>query len=244
MLYKYAIIDSDHETITSIENFFKKNSDYKCVGVSDCKDKSLDIILEFLPDIVFINVDITNDNCSDAFSFVNELYQYCDELPSLIALSKNKELAFNCIKNGFVDYLQKPISNFELRKAIAKLKLKPKVSSNTLSLKNHRDTRFVDMDNILFLKADNNYTDIFMNDGSTVTAFKTLKDFESTLPENFTRIHNSYIVNQDYVSRIHFGKYKCTIKQKNISIPFSKSYKENVLVLEEILSKKSMVSLN
>lgn len=244
MLYKYAIIGEEEETITSIENFFKEKSEYKCVGVSNCKDKSLDIILEFLPDMVFMNVDTAQSNCNDAFSFVNELYQYCDELPLIIALSKNKDLAFNCIKNGFVDYLLSPVSGFELRKSMAKLKLKPKVPSNTLSLKNHRDTRFVDMDDILFLKADNNYTDLFMNDGSTVTAFKTLKYFESTLPENFTRIHNSYIVNQNYVSRIHFGRFKCTIKQKNISIPFSKSYKENVLVLEEVLSKKSLVSLN
>jgi len=244
MQYKYSIIEGKQSVIKKIEKYFEEISNYNCVGMSSCKDESLDIILKHNPDFVFINVDQIEDNFNVAFDFVNELHQYYDELPFLIGLSNNKDQAFNCMKNGFKDYLLKPISSFELRKTIKKLRLKPKVVSNTLSLKNYKDTRFVEMDNILFLKADNNYTDLFMNDGTIVTAFKKLKDFESTLPEGFTRIHNSYIVNQNYVSQIHFGRSKCTIRQDNITIPFSKTYKDNVLVLENALSKKSLVSLN
>ncbi len=244
MQYKYSIIEGEQSVIKEIDKYFEEISDYKCVGVSSCKDQSLDIILEHNPNFVFINVDQIENNFSGAFNLVNELHKYCDELPYFIALSKNTDQAFNCIKNGFTDYLLKPVSSFEMRKTIKKLKLKSRVSSNTLSLKNYKDTRFIDMDDILFLKADNNYTDLFMTDGTTVTAFKKIKDFESTLPEGFTRIHNSYIVNQNYVSQIHFGKSKCIIRQNNITIPFSKTYKENVLVLEDALSKKSLVSLN
>ncbi len=244
MLYKYSIIESEQSTIKEIEKYFEKISDYKCVGVSSCKDQSLDIILEYMPDFVFINVDQIDNNFHVAFNFVNELHKYCEELPYFIALSKNTNQAFNCIKSGFLDYILKPVSTFELRKLVARLSLKPKVSLNTLCLKSNRDYRFIEIEEILFLKADNNCTDFFMNDGSKVAAFKTLKFFEESLPDSFTRIHNSYIVNQNYVSRINFGKSKCSIRQKNISIPFSKSYKENVIVLEKALSKKSLLSLN
>ncbi|MCB0744141.1 MAG: LytTR family transcriptional regulator, partial [Ignavibacteriae bacterium] len=116
--------------------------------------------------------------------------------------------------------------------------------TSKLCLKSYKDYRFIDIDEILFLKADNASTDFFMVDGTKVSAYKTLKFFEDLLPDNFTRIHNSYIVNQNYVSRIHFGRSKCTLKNNNFNIPFSKSYRENVIVLEKELSKKAILSLN
>jgi len=61
-----------------------------------------------------------------------------------------------------------------------------------------------------------------------ITAFKTLKHFEGVLASPFVRIHNSYIVNIDYVSRIHTGNAVCYIKNTTTKLPFSKSYKEHV----------------
>jgi len=67
-----------------------------------------------------------------------------------------------------------------------------------------------------------------------VTAFKTLKHFEGVLPYPFARIHNSYIVNRNYISRIHTGNAVCYIKNTTTKLPFSKSYKENVdLIISE-----------
>jgi len=241
MNYKYSIIESEKSTIENLQECFENFSDYTCVGSSYCYDESLDLILKYSPDVVFINVD-NNDN---AFNFVNELYKYVQELPHLIALSASKEYAYKCMKNNFFDYLLKPINEFELRKSTFRLVKKPIESTlNKLCLKSYQDYRFIDIEEILFLKADNTATDIFMYDGTTVSAYKTLKYFESILPENFTRIHNSYIVNQNYVSRIHFGKSKCTIKPTNQHIPFSKSYRNKVVILEQSISKSALLSLN
>ena len=60
-----------------------------------------------------------------------------------------------------------------------------------------------------------------------VIAFKTLKYFEGILPYYFLRIHKSYIVNMNFVSRIHLQKSKCYINYNEI-LPFSLTYKENV----------------
>jgi len=240
MKYKYSIIESEERTIENLQNSFKRFPDYACIGASHCFDKSLDLILEHAPNVVFINVD-TNEN---AFNFVNELYKYVKEMPYFIALSSSTEHAYTSIKNNFFDYLLKPINDYELRKSISRLSKKPMETSNKIRLKSYKDYRFVDIEEILYLKADNTATDFFMHDGSIVSAYKTLKFFESILPRNFIRIHNSYIINQDYVSRIHFGKSKCTIKKSSFAIPFSKSYRNNVVVLEKTLSKRALLSLN
>jgi len=242
MQYKYSIIEGKQSTIKKIEKYFEDIPEYKCVGVSNCKDQSLDTILEHIPDLVFINVD--QDKSQSIDSFVNDLHKYCKEMPQFIAMSKNQDQAFTCLKNGFFDYLITPIHTFDLRKAMSRLNLKPKVSLNTLCLKSNKEYRFIDLDEILFLKADSNNTDFRMNDGSSIGAYQTLKSFEDSLPKNFIRIHNSYIVNQDYVTRINFGRTKSSINVDSFAVPFSKSYKNNVVIIEQSLSKKSIVTLN
>ena len=97
-----------------------------------------------------------------------------------------------------------------------------------ICVKSYGDYRYIEAKDICFLQADNNSTDIHLNTGEMITAFKTLKHFEGVLKHPFMRIHNSHIVNIDYISRIHTGNAVCHIKNTTIKLPFSKSYKENI----------------
>jgi DNA-binding LytR/AlgR family response regulator len=97
-----------------------------------------------------------------------------------------------------------------------------------LCIKSYGDYRYIDAKDICYFQADNNSTDIYLNNGEMVTAFKTLKHFEGILPAPFTRIHNSYIVNRNYISRIHTGNTVCYIKNTTTKLPYSKSYKANI----------------
>ena len=93
-------------------------------------------------------------------------------------------------------------------------------------------------------KADNNTTDFYMQDGSLVGAFKTLKSFEGVLPENFLRIHKSYIINKNYISRISYGKGICILKKESYKIPFTKTFIDNVAMINESLVKEALMALN
>ena len=104
-----------------------------------------------------------------------------------------------------------------------------------LCVKSYGDYRYIDTRDIAYFQADNNSTDIHLINGEMVTAFKTLKLFEGVLPYPFVRIHNSYIVNSNCISRIHTGNALCYIKNTAIKLPFSKSYKANIdLIISEI----------
>ena len=104
-----------------------------------------------------------------------------------------------------------------------------------LCVKSYGDYRYIDTRDIAYFQADNNSTDIHLTNGEIVTAFKTLKLFEGVLPYPFVRIHNSYIVNSNCISRIHTGNASCYIKNTTIKLPFSKSYKTNIdLIISEI----------
>ena len=106
--------------------------------------------------------------------------------------------------------------------------------SLVLCIKSYGDYRYIEAKDICYFQADNNSTDIHLNNGEMVTAFKTLKHFEGILSSPFIRIHNSYIVNRNYISRIHTGNAVCYIKNSAVKLPFSKSYKVNVdLIISE-----------
>lgn len=103
-------------------------------------------------------------------------------------------------------------------------RLLPKKS---ICIKSYSDYRFLNYSDIVYLKADNNTTDFKLINGSIVTAYKTLKYFETSLPPYFIRIHKSYIVNIYFISRIHFSKSKCYLNF-NEELPFSNNYRNSV----------------
>ena len=106
--------------------------------------------------------------------------------------------------------------------------------SLVICIKSYCDYRYIEAKDICYFQADNNSTDIHLNNGEMVTAFKTLKHFEGILSFPFIRIHNSYILNRNYISRIHTGNTVCSIKNSTTKIPFSKSYKSNIdLIISE-----------
>lgn len=106
--------------------------------------------------------------------------------------------------------------------------------NNILCIKSYGDYRFIEFEEIVYLKADNNSTDVILSSGDSITAFKTLKYFEGSLPNDFVRIHNSHIINIKFVSRIHLGNSDCYLNKGKIKLPFSKSYKDNITAIIDL----------
>lgn len=240
----YCIIEKESSSIQNIKNILKEYGDFNCIGVSSTYDNAMNIILKKLPNLVFFNIDNIVER---PFEFVNELSQYCetDKVPKFIAMSSTKEKAYDVIKNGFLDYLLMPLRELDLRKIVLKYEKKHKEEQrSTICLKSYKDYRYINTDEILFLRADNNTTDFHMNDGTTISAFKTLKTFQDLLPKQFLRIHKSYIINKDYVSRINYGKLICTVSNSKLDIPFTKTYLDNVENINKALSETSFLALN
>lgn len=202
----------------------------------------MDIALREMPNLIFINVDSARNN---PFGLVKELHQYLKTNTEFIAISSSKEMTYDAIKTGFFDYLLSPITELEIRKAILRFKKKhPTKTCKTICLKSYKDYKYLSADEILFLKADNNATDLYMNDGNMISAFKTLKTFEKLLPQNFLRIHRSYIINRNYVCGVNLGKLYCTIKKSSQNVPFTKTYIDNVKQMIKSLSQFPVLNLN
>ena len=247
MEFNYSIIDSDATSNLQLQHFLEEYGDFSCSSLAKNSNDGLNAILKYSPDVVFVNL---NENASEYFQMVMELHQYIKKLPVIIGISKSKAHAYEAIKNGFFDYWLKPYNEFDIRKSLLRLKKQmPETTpvhsqAETICLKSYRDFQYLNTNDILYLQADNNTTEFVMKDGSVVNAFKTLKTFENQLPPNFKRIHQSYIINTTYISGISYGKSVCTLKLRNLQLPFSKSYKANIDEVKNHLSKTAILSNN
>lgn len=62
--------------------------------------------------------------------------------------------------------------------------------------------RSIDLDQIIRLEADINYTSLFTATDNYIIA-KTLKDFEESLdPKQFIRTHKSHIINKNHIEKV------------------------------------------
>jgi DNA-binding LytR/AlgR family response regulator len=243
VLNSYFILEKDNDTVRQIGNILEEYPDFICIGITEDYEDGMNSILKDNPDVVFINVDVGNIGDSDVFSYCKEIDQHTVKKPLYIALSKDEDKAYKAIKNKFFDYLVFPGSDLEIRKSVLQIiKSQPGFLEGTLCLKSYKDYTLLEIDDVVFLQADNNATDFVLLSGQKVSAFKTLKSFESVLPHNFIRIHHSYIVNKNHISRINFGKLRCFLNHNSISLPFSKSYRHNLHTLEALLSQRAIFS--
>ena len=124
-----------------------------------------------------------------------------------------------------MDYLVKPIEIEDLQAAVARASEK-KVSQRGMQIdillenlvtgkKNFKrlavptleGIMFIKTTDIIYLAANVNYTHIHVVGKKKYTLSRTLKDVEDVLnPAEFIRIHNSYIVNFNYVEKYIRGE--------------------------------------
>ena len=241
MSIKCLIIEQDQSAVDSI----KKVGDYfdqiEFSHVPENQSKVFDSILKLRPEIIFINIETPQINFP---KFISEISQYNKGKPHIIALSTTKDNAYDAYQYNFSLYILKPLTEFDIRKSLNTImEYYPHKNIETICLKSHKDFYYLNIKNILYLKADNNTTDFYMEGGKIINAYKTLKVFENSLPENFYRIHKSYIININCISRINFGKSTCFVKNQH-KIPFTKTFIDNILEINSILSSNTLFIKN
>lgn len=76
-------------------------------------------------------------------------------------------------------------------------------------IKNSKE--YVSLNQVVRLKADRNYTLLFLADKRSIVISKTLGYFEKNLPSDFIRIHRSHIVNRSYVKYFNYRQLFCLL---------------------------------
>jgi DNA-binding LytR/AlgR family response regulator len=261
--YPYVVVDNSNDSIAETLHTLGRFSDFHCVGTALNNEEGVDLVLEKQPLIVFLGINGTKSKSPTSLDLLIRLYQYLDHLPHFVIMADSAQYAYESIKAGAFDYVLRPFQITELSRCIFRIRKTlfedvieegykkneslevpaatvqetAGIEDNTrICIKSYGDYQFISLADVVYLKADNNTTDFHLNTGRKLTAYKTLKHYENNLPAYFYRIHNSYIVNSNFITRISTGKSLCYLNGNDTAVSFSKTYKENIDILIRSIS--------
>ena len=108
-----------------------------------------------------------------------------------------------------------------------------KPQRDIITLKVEYKNVIVDIDDITFIEAMDNYVKVFRRGLQTVLSQITMKEMESILPaDKFMRVHRSFIVSLNAIDK--FSNRKIYVRNSDRTIPVGRKYIESFNNLYDI----------
>lgn len=151
------------------------------------------------------------------------------DMKKVVFVTAYDQYAIRAFEVNALDYIMKPAAPERLEQSLRRLRshaeqrnAAPEVSSpsetttssqnsatkaftlsDQLLLKFGTKSRFIPVNDLLFVRSADNYTELHVVDGSTALMRKTLEEWAESLPRNaFVRVHRSTLVNKRFVAEL------------------------------------------
>ncbi len=205
MIRTVIIEDELHsqELLQSILTNYCENIDV--IGTAQSVEKAIELIKKVEPDLIFLDVEITGGTGFDILDvFENPDFK-------VIFVTGYEHYAIKAIKCAALDYILKPISIEEIRKALSRYDELSKESNtvsqnflkhnvrksdiNQLLINQNNRSVVIDFDDIIYLSSDVGYVTFNLIENKKILTSKSMQYYSVVLPtSDFYRIHQSYIV--------------------------------------------------
>ncbi len=239
MTLNAILVEDESNSREILRNYLKKYCPkVNLVGEAASIQEGLELIKNNNLDLVFLDVEMPFGNAFDL------LEQVPDRTFETVFVTAYDHYAKDAINEHAAYYLMKPINIDELIKAVeyvwevkekeasiqeGVLNTKTKSIEGKLTLPQQDGFQVLDVSDILYCKADDNYTEIFLENKKIVVS-KTLKYFEDALSDfPFARIHKSYLVNVNEVVKYRKGKGGSVVISSGKELLVSASKKKEFL---------------
>jgi two-component system LytT family response regulator len=234
---KAVIIDDEahaRDTIRTIVESQVKN--ISVIGEAENVLNAIKVIDKTKPDIIFLDINLPDGNSFDILKKIS------NKNFKVIFITAYQEYAIQAIKFSAFDYLLKPINPSELIQAVNKALLEHSTPNdletklnafftniNQLSpspkkivIKTADRVHVVDIRNIIRCESDNSYCTVFLNNGKKIIVSKNLKSYEEILtPQGFIRVHQSHLVNCNYINYYDKQDGGSLVMTDNTHVPVS-----------------------
>lgn len=206
---KAIIIDDEPLARSIIREYLLAYPDIEVM--EECSDgfSGLKAIQQHQPDLIFLDIQMPKIN-----GF--EMLELVDEPPMVVFATAFEEYAIKAFEAHAADYLLKPFSKERFDKAMKKIlqqqqhaalavaqtALQSQAPANRIVVKDNGKIKIIPLPQIQYLEAADDYVKIVTAEGNFLKK-KTMQFFEDSLPaQEFIRIHRSYIVNAQLITRI------------------------------------------
>lgn len=189
--------------------------------------------MEFLKteavDLIFLDIHLPKISGIDFLKTI-------PQPPQVILTTAFPDYALESYEFNVVDYLLKPFSFQRFVKAVAKVQAKPAAAtapaalaenpasaSRELFIKSGYDFVKVTIPDIVYIQADADYTELFM-EGKKILSAEPLRYWLEMLPgDQFVQVHKSYIVNTARIERVSGNM---VYLEDGSAVPIGRTYKD------------------
>jgi len=242
-MIRSIIIDDEPHGRHSLKNALVKYCPaVEVIAVCEDAEQGIETIKQMQPDLVFLDIQMPTMSGFD-------LLQQLDPISfEVIFVTSFDQFAVKAFKFSALDYLLKPVNPEELIQAVAKVENDSAVSIknrfgsllNNLHFKSGKIEKlavptsegidFFDTNDIIFCKAEGNYTIMFLTGNRKEVVPRTLKDFDNLLhTSGFCRVHNATLVNLTHVQKYIKGDGGYVILADGHHVDISRRKKEEFL---------------
>jgi two-component system LytT family response regulator len=235
-MIKAIIIDDEPLAREIVKEYLQSFTQIQIL--QECNDgfEGLKAIQQHQPDIIFLDVQMPKIN-----GF--EMLELVETLPAVIFTTAFEEHAIRAFDVNATDYLLKPFSKERFDKALLKwldrqtapaleetaalletAAVSP-LQNNRIVVKINGKIKIIPMQDIHYLEAADDYVKIITSEGSFLKN-KTMQFFDQTLdPQQFARVHRSYMLNVNQVTRIepYEKENHLAILRSGAKVPVSKT---------------------
>jgi len=233
------IVDDEVNSRVILRNYLEKYCpSITILGEAASVQETLELLKSKTPDVLFLDVEMPYGNAFDLLEAVP------DRVFEIIFVTAYDHYAVEALNAQATYYLLKPIAIDNLIKAVDHVMhirkretalqdtiLTPKVSAveGKITIPQQDGFEVLEIATILYCQADDNYTKIYLEKGQKLVS-KTLKYFEESLhTQGFVRVHKSYLVNINKVTRYRKGKGGSIVLSSGKEIAVSSSKKGALL---------------
>ncbi len=183
-------------------------------------------------DLLFLDLKL---NSEDGFDILKRIVS---ESFFTVIVSAFTERAIEAYNYGVLDFVPKPVFQERINQALDRVFINTRLDSKTkiLIIKNRNALETIKVKHIVYLQPAGRYSEIVLDTGKKKLHSLPLEKIIKILPDNFERIHRSYIVNLDLIKKVFsYTGTKYEIELTNgLVLPMGRTYAKKI---KEILHK-------
>lgn len=253
-MIKAILIDDDvnlREGLNGLLSLYAPDIDI--IGEADSVESGVEIVNKLNPQVIFLDIQM---NDGTGFDMLEKLSEINGKVTyHVVFITAYEHYAIKAFRFSALDFLLKPVAPDDLEKVIDKIRnvlekdndyshidlllenIRKKADNfKRIALSNSDGIHLLDISDIIRCESDDNYTKFFIKNRKPILISKTLKEYEELLTEHdFVRIHQSHLINLDYVKSYVKKENGFVLMADDTQLPISQRKKEQ---LQQIILRK------
>lgn len=221
------IIDDEENARILLARLLEETFLFNEIRLTESVDGAYSELINFIPDIIFLDIKMPG---KDGFRFIKDMPDTSRKL-KIVFVTAYDQYAIKAIKNQAFDYLLKPINRKELKECIVRfIETREENSGRKEAVKTENSriarirvntrtgTLFINPADILFCKAEGNYTSVCTGKKHYLCSLNLGKVLELLPKTGFLRIGRSHIINFEHITMLDRKECSILLTRDNESV--------------------------